>query len=398
MQDMDLTNIRNLIQKNQTSRAIDLLREKEASGALNDAEIQLLADASLAHARYLLSQNHMQESLPHLQTATDCSPRSYEAHFLAGAVNAQLGNFDQALKHTDSALRVNPNNTDALYNKAQLHMHLEETDYAVDAYRTLLDIDEDHPHAHGNLAILLHQQKRYSEAEVHYRRAIELKPDVDAYKYGLAGIMGEAIPAEHVRKLFDDGAEKFDSLLVDELDYKTPGHISKLLEKYTTRTNYNVLDLGCGTGLSGQAVSDFSATITGVDISPGMLGKAASKKIYNQLVEGEILHYMRNSDTGFDLIIASDVFNYIGNLSDVFKQCHRLLLPGGMFVFSIESEGNSGYHMDVKNLRYTHSEKYITDLAARARFSVTETQHAVLRKNYGVPVDGTIYLLESPTT
>lgn len=48
------------------------------------------------------------------------------------------------------------------------------------------------------------------------------------------------------------------------------------------------LDLGCGTGLSGQAVSALCDRIVGVDLSPAMVRRATEKQVYRRLLVGDI--------------------------------------------------------------------------------------------------------------
>lgn len=48
------------------------------------------------------------------------------------------------------------------------------------------------------------------------------------------------------------------------------------------------LDLGCGTGLSGQAISTISDCIVGVDLSPAMVRRATEKNVYRRLLVGDI--------------------------------------------------------------------------------------------------------------
>lgn len=371
-----------------------MLQQLATGSQRQDETVTLLVEYSMELANRLLAGNDIKAATNHLITVIRYRPGFSTAQFLAGAAFAQLGDYRRAMSHTDNAIMLDPGNVDAMYNKAQLYMHQGEDRLAIECYRDLLSLDDRHAHAHGNLAILLHRHELNEEAGEHYRKAIALRPDVDAFRYGLSGIEGKAIPEEYVSKLFDDGADRFDSLLVDELDYRTPALLRNLLDRHLARTDYRVLDLGCGTGLSGKAIMDVAATLVGVDISAGMLDKARNKGIYSELRQEEILRYLNGCSASFDIVLASDVFNYVGDLTATFSGCRRVLATGGLFAFSAESDERHGFHMDVANLRYSHSGSYITDTAIAAGFSITEHEHVVLRKNRGKPVPGDIYLLE----
>ena len=55
-----------------------------------------------------------------------------------------------------------------------------------------------------------------------------------------------------------------------------------------------------------------------IDVSIAMLEKAIEKDIYNALLSIDINEYLRNSELVFDCFIASDVFIYVGHLSEIF--------------------------------------------------------------------------------
>ncbi len=48
------------------------------------------------------------------------------------------------------------------------------------------------------------------------------------------------------------------------------------------------LDLGCGTGLSGQAASSACDRLVGVDLSPAMVSRAREKRVYHRLLVGDV--------------------------------------------------------------------------------------------------------------
>src|SRR6267154_1542095 len=67
--------------------------------------------------------------------------------------------------------------------------------------------------------------------------------------------MGEATPVMmqvHVRRLFDQHAPRFDQSLLQHLDYRGPQLLFAAVSAVRTRFA-TMLDLGCGTGLSGAA-------------------------------------------------------------------------------------------------------------------------------------------------
>ena len=73
----------------------------------------------------------------------------------------------------------------------------------------------------------------------------------------------------------------------DELksnNYSTPKRCAKALRKYLKNTNSYILDIGCGTGLSGQEILNVGFNnVDGSDFSEKMLYEAKKKNIYKKL-------------------------------------------------------------------------------------------------------------------
>ena len=89
--------------------------------------------------------------------------------------------------------------------------------------------------------------------------------------------------------------------------YESPRRIAEALKTFSP-LEPSILDFGCGTGLSGQALYEVGLTkIDGMDISSEMLSNAKTRKVYNKLwlsTPGE----MTNVELGqYDIIVAAGV-------------------------------------------------------------------------------------------
>jgi predicted TPR repeat methyltransferase len=95
----------------------------------------------------------------------------------------------------------------------------------------------------------------------------------------LSGGDSERAPSEYVQQLFDQYAQKFDSHLVEVLSYSVPDKLAELLRPHaeSSRAKWAMLDLGCGTGLSGAAIAPYARELVGVDLSSKMLEKARER-------------------------------------------------------------------------------------------------------------------------
>ena len=105
---------------------------------------------------------------------------------------------------------------------------------------------------------------------------------------------------------------------------------------------------------SGLELKNNFSYLEGIVFSKAMIEEAKQKKIYNKLVQSEIIHYLKNYDLNFDYFIAADVLIYVGDLFEVFKLIKDRNTKSGNLIFSIEKNLNDNYHLE-KNGRYSHS-------------------------------------------
>lgn len=91
--------------------------------------------------------------------------------------------------------------------------------------------------------------------------------------------------ADETRRLYDDWATGYDGELAEN-GYATPDRTAQALRSVSDDPAQALLDIGCGTGLSGEALSRAGfTTIDGCDPSAGMLAEARTKGIYRELTE-----------------------------------------------------------------------------------------------------------------
>ena len=209
-------------------------------------------------------------------------------------------------------------------------------------------------------------------------------------------------------QLFDEYADTFDSHLVKVLDYNVPENLATLLRAYqdAKRGKWTILDLGCGTGLFGVAVASMAHRIVGVDLSAKMLEKARQLNLYDRLDQLDLLEMMENEAAStFDLVAAADVFVYIGKLDELVAEAKRVLRPGGIFAFSVESlealpdtgqpREVSDYQLNATG-RYAHSVRYLARMAADSGFDVLTIKQAQSRLDKGNSVKGYLVIWRRP--
>ena len=250
-----------------------------------------------------------------------------------------------------------------------------------------------------NLGEQLYIARRDAEAVAALDRALALDPANDGVRYlrdSMAGKQVDRAPDAFVANFFDRFAPDFDRRLTEDLQYRTPqvvaGHLAPWL---ATRSGLRVVDLGCGTGLSGLILKGKTRELVGVDLSAGMLEEARKREIYDALEQSEIAAFLQQrAPASVDLAMALDVFVYVGNIEPVVTACAAALAPGGLFVFSVERLDDAARDFALARTgRYAHARAYVERLAAHAGLAVSAVTPTVIRNEDGKPVQGDLYTL-----
>lgn len=393
-----------------------LLSEKNHAQALETFNSALALSASDTRlltnkGKVLVAMSEQVMAEQCLSQALQLNPSYPDALLELGLLKQQAHDTETALQLLSRCCKVMPQNAGA-WNalggtllSAKLHAEAEA------ALKNALTLNPDFAEAHNNLGgVYLAQGKRDAAVES-FEQAIKIDPAFERNRHLINAIRGETTdrpPAAYVQELFDAYAEKFDTHLTQTLAYRIPSELRELLADNSRPEpeSLNILDLGCGTGLSGMAFQDLAKTLTGIDLSEKMLLKARERGIYTNLLQGDLITLLADlPPASFDLVIAADVLVYIGALDSLFPAVSRVLKPVGLFAFSVEAlpEGNQslettpsricGFALE-KSGRYRHQATYLTGQAAAAGMNSIAIKPSVVRLENGTPLPGWIVLLE----
>lgn len=226
-----------------------------------------------------------------------------------------------------------------------------------------------------------------------YAQVLALRPD-DPFGAGaraarLAGATPEGLAPAYVSGLFDDYAPRFDAHLTGALAYRGPALLREAVLREGPRRFAQALDLGCGTGLSGEAFRDLCDWLEGCDLSGAMIAQARAKGCYDALETEALPAFLgRRAAQSRDLALAVDVFVYLGDLAPIFAECARVLAAGGVFAFTTQAAPDEGPGWRLtEDLRFGHSAAWLAGALAAAGFSA-RIEAASTRRDRGVDVPG----------
>ncbi len=116
--------------------------------------------------------------------------------------------------------------------------------------------------------------------------------------------------------------------------YERPATLSLLPDVNGKR----VLDAGCGPGVYAEILVDLGGEVIAMDANPSMVRLAQARlKNTAQVLLARLdrpLHFL--VDESIDIVISPLVMDYIRDWRSVFVEFNRILIPGGLLVFSIE--------------------------------------------------------------
>lgn len=295
-------------------------------------------------------------------------PGNGSAYFYLGYVNYNLNSVARAIKIWECASRLLDEPSDCLENLAMAYRRVGDLEKEKSCWLRLRASAPEHPAA-------AHMLSAHGQTE-----------------------LSERADDGYLRHIFDRFAQDFDRVL-GALNYSVPMYLDQLLTELhdVPSRSLKILDAGCGTGLCGQHLRPWASLLTGVDISAGMLEKAKEREIYHELHLSELMSFLTNTQEEYDLIAASDVFCYFGNIIDLVSATKRRLIPGGRLFFSVEcysdaSDESRGYRIQSHG-RYCHSAGHVE---AAARFSTLQIERMSLdtiRYESSQPVTGLLVVL-----
>ena len=374
------------------------------------------------------------EALALLERAVRRAPDAPSPWLNLANVLIERGFHDDAVKALNNVIVLAPEAVLPYNNLGILHTRRGEFDAAERALKQALQLGPELGYVHYNLASLYFRQGRMKECAAHNLRSLSLRETGGSSKarkllsraldmmgereqaidnlrawmieepgspepaHYLAGMGAAEVPSRasdaYVRTVFDRFAESFEAQL-EKLGYRAPQIVCAELERLRHHLPAQplVLDAGCGTGLCGPLMRPLAARLEGVDLSAGMLARAAPRGVYDALHHAELTAFLRGQPGAWDAIVSADVLIYFGDLDPLFAALAASLRPGGVVVATIEAldDGDERDFVLQVHGRYAHGRAYARALLERHGLRTETFVREVLRSELAEPVHGWVF-------
>ena len=397
LSDAPLNQAQSLYMAGRLEEAASLYRQRLQANPKDLEANQALALIYFQSRQFELAQYFAGEALK-------LDPSYLDGLRLRGMALMQLGRVGPALQCFEQALALKPDFVEVIVNHATALLELKRLDEALAGFDRVVALDPENAVGWNNRANTLVGLGRLEEAAQCYDRALALRPDLETAKSNRFLVLLQLRKVSRIadfalRDMFDEVATRFDQLMVDGLDYRGHLHLRTLADARLPplKAPLRILDLGCGTGLVGDAFKDLAAggRLDGIDLAPRMIEVARKRGIYDDLILGDLETVLAAPGPSYDLIVSADTMVYLGDLAPTFKGVFKRLTGGGFYLFAVESKAGSGWEQtDVS--RFRHSEAYLRDEAARSGFAYFARMDCTLRYEREEPVPGFAVALQKP--
>ena len=184
-----------------------------------------------------------------------------------------------------------------------------------------------------------------------------------------------------IRSLYDEWAKTYDTDIQAQ-GYATPERAAMALAEFMPDKDVPILDIGCGTGLSGAALRDQGFTcIDGADVSAAMLEEARKKDLYRNLIELEVNGPLPFKPGTYSAFAAIGVIGPGAAPIKLFDTLMHALKKNGMIVFSLNEKALA----DSGTLGMIHE---WTDCGAALLLQSEEVEHLP-----GINLKSTVYVI-----
>lgn len=141
------------------------------------------------------------------------------------------------------------------------------------------------------------------------------------------------------RDFYARWADEYDTQVEHGLRYLAPRMLAETLGRHRAPGAAPVLDVGCGTGLTGRCLRDLGfTTIDGLDLSAPMIEKAREKGVYRNLLTADLNRPLAMDDAVYDAVVCTGTFTQGHVGPEPIDELLRVLTPDGVLACTVHGK------------------------------------------------------------
>ncbi len=394
-------------------------------------------DANYMLGTLFAEQGDTNNALKYMRIAEELAPGSQYIKNNTGNVYRISGDYDAAARKYNEALAIQPDMIEALNNLAIVYRRLNQTQQAITLYKNAISLSPNFIEANYNLGKAYWDESQYDDAKACFQRVLEIDPDhamanhemgnyymksgdkenaIACFKKYLslapedhcgarlklsyldAGEMPARQPEQLVIETYEKKARTWDNDVERaDIAFLGPKHIQQAVnQQLAEQSELTILDIGCGTGLCGPFLKPVATTLHGVDLSDHMLNIARKKGLYDDLVCDDLAHFIKTCNNQYDLIVASGVLIFFGDLSDLMLGVAGQLKSNGWFIFTLYKSNEADIEIR-DNMHFAHSEEYIRKTVEQSGLKLVGVEQVIHEYEHDQPQPGYLVILKNVT-
>ena len=139
---------------------------------------------------------------------------------------------------------------------------------------------------------------------------------------------------QEIKQIYSDFSISYDREVKRDLHYTAYLRLPELLMGHLDSAAPEILDLGCGTGLSSLLFFKSGCRVTGIDGTRAMIERAG-RLPFRKLICQDLEKELRVRDLSFDAAVMVGVTEYINDPAALLARVRRKLRRGGVFGLTV---------------------------------------------------------------
>lgn len=358
-------------------------------------------------AAILKKLRRFEESETELRTALTHDPQLPELHCNLGGTLVQLNRTDEGMAHYRQAIALKSDFVEPRLSLAVCHADRGELVEALSHAEILSWASEQPGFPLFRFGVLMTRCNCNDLARHCFERYLAQDPhDKEGARALLARLGYAALPertsTNQLDALYSWRALSWDRGATSGAEhYRGARLVAAAVEQLLPgRTDVDIMDAGCGTGLVGELVAKQARRLEGIDMSGPMLAKAKEKGVYQRLHQGDLVQLLRSHDQEFDVVTCAATLIHFGELDAAFESAATCLRDDGYFVLTLFPNEQDAHGVAVAPLGglgeagcFVHGPYYVARVAQTMGFSVRALQSEVHEFAHGKPRMGLVVAL-----